>query len=154
MSPSGKQLAFISRGDVFVTSTEYPSTKQVTFTPQGESDIAWGKNDRELYYTSERDGHYNIYVAKIARQEDPNFSNATLIEEKALFPADGKDRTVPMLSPDGKQLAFIYDRNKLMVMDLKSKKVRQLTDGTTNARRTKGFNAFWSPDSKWIAIEA
>lgn len=153
VSPSGKQLAFISRGDVFVTSTEYPSTKQVTFTPQGESDIAWGKNDRELYYTSERDGHYNIYVAKIARQEDPNFSNATLIEEKALFPADGKDRTVPMLSPDGKQLAFIYDRNKLMVMDLKSKKVRQLTDGTTNARRTKGFNAFWSPDSKWIAIE-
>ena len=92
-------------------------------------------------------------MAKIARQEDPNFSNATLIEEKALFPADGKDRTVPMLSPDGKQLAFIYDRNKLMVMDLKSKKVRQLTDGTTNARRTKGFNAFWSPDSKWIAIE-
>ncbi len=57
------------------------------------------------------------------------------------------------ISPDGKQLAFIQDRNKLMVMDLKTKKVRQLTDGTTRAHRTKGFTAHWSPDSKWIAIE-
>lgn len=153
VSPSGKQVAFVNRGEVFVTSVEYPSTRQVTFTPEGESDVIWGKNDRELYYTSERDGHYNIYVAKIARQDDPNFSNATLIEEKAMFPNDGKDRTMPSLSPDGKQLAFILDRNKLMVMDLKSKKVRQLTDGSTNARRTKGFVAKWSPDSKWIAIE-
>ena len=153
VSPDGKQLAFTRRGEVFVTSVEYPSIKQITFTPENESDVTWGKNSRELYYTSARDGHYNIYVAKIARQEDPNFSNATLIEEKALFPDDGIDRTVPSLSPDGKQLAFIQDRNKLMVMDMKTKKVRQLTDGTTSAHRAKGFKAHWSPDSKWIAID-
>lgn len=152
VSPNGKQVAFVKRGEVFVTSADYSSTKQITHTPEGESDIIWGKNDRELYYTSERDGHYNIYVAKIARQEDPNFSNATLIAEKALFPSDGKDRTCPSLSPDGSQLAFILDRNKLMVMDMKTKKVRQLTDGSTQARRTKGFTAHWSPDSRWIAI--
>lgn len=153
VSPDGKQLAFTYRGEVFVTSTEYSSIKQITFTPENESDVTWGKNSRELYYTSARDGQYNIYVAKIARQEDPNFSNATLVEEKALFPVDGIDRTVPSLSPDGKQLAFIQDRNKLMVMDLKTKKVRQLTDGTTRAHRSKGFKAHWSPDSKWIAID-
>ena len=153
MSPSGKQIAFIKRGEVFVTDAEYSSVKQITHTPEGESDVIWGKNDRELYYTSERDGHYNIYMAKIARQDDPNFSNATLIAEKALFPNDGKDRTYPSLSPDGKKLAFILDRNKLMVMDLKSKKVKELTDGSTLARRTKGFKAHWSPDSRWIAID-
>lgn len=152
VSADGKQVAFIRRGEVFVTSTEYPSTKQITFTPEGESDITWGKNDRELYYTSARDGHYNIYVCKIARQEDPNFSNATLVEEKAMFPNDGIDRTYPSISPDGKQMAYIEDRNKLMVMDLKTKKTRQLTDGTTHAHRSKGFMAHWSPDSKWIAI--
>lgn len=153
MSPSGKQVAFIKRGEVFVTDAEYSSVKQITHTPESESDVIWGKNDRELYYTSERDGHYNIYMAKIARQDDPNFSNATLIAEKALFPNDGKDRTYPSLSPDGKKLAFILDRNKLMVMDLKTKKVKQLTDGSTLARRTKGFKAHWSPDSRWIAID-
>lgn len=152
VSPDGKQLAFIKRGEVFVTSTEYSSTKQITHTPQNESDLIWGKNERELYYTSNRDGHYNIYIAKIARPEDPNFSNATLVAEKAIFPGDGVDRTKPSISPDGTQLAFIEDRNKLMVMDLKTKNVRQLTDGTTMAHRSKGFTAHWSPDSKWIAI--
>lgn len=153
VSPSGKQVAYTSRGEVFVTSTEHSSVKQITNTIEGESDISWGKDDRELYYTSERDGHYNIYVAKIAREDDPNFSNATIIEEKALFPNDGKDRTCPVISPDGKKLAFILDRNKLMVMDLKSKKVKQLTDESSAARRTKGFQANWSPDSRWIAFD-
>lgn len=152
VSPDGKQIAFIRRGEVFVTSTEHSSIKQITSTAQGESDITWGKNERELYYTSTRDGHYNIYKATIVREEDPNFSNATLIEEKAMFDNDGIDRTYPSISPDGKQLAYIADRNKLMVMDLKTKKTRQLTDGTTYAHRRKGFEAFWSPDSKWIAI--
>lgn len=152
VSPSGKQVAFIDRGEVFVTSTEYSSTRQITHTPEGESDVTWGQNDRELYYTSERDGNYNIYKATISRADDPNFSNATLVEETPMFAVDGHDRTVPSLSPDGNSLAFILDRNKLMVMDMDTRKVRQLTDGSTNARRTKGFMAHWSPDSRWIAI--
>ena len=152
VSPDGKQLAFTRRGEVFVASTEFPSIRQLTFTPEGESDISWGKDSRELYYTSERDGHYNIYVCRIGRKDDPNFSNATMISEEAVFPSDGIDRTYPSLSPDGKQLAFIQDRNKLMVMDMKTKQVRQLTDGSTYAHRNKGFKALWSPDSKWIAI--
>ena len=33
VSPDGKQIAFIVRGDVFVTSTDYATTKQITNTP-------------------------------------------------------------------------------------------------------------------------
>ncbi len=33
VSPDGKQVAFTVRGEVFVTSSEYPSTKQITHTP-------------------------------------------------------------------------------------------------------------------------
>ncbi len=152
VSPDGKQVAFVYRGEVFVTDAEYSSTKQITHTPEAESDVIWGKNSRELYYTSARDGKYNIYKATIGRSEDPNFSNATIINETRLFDNDGIDRTVPSISPDGKQLAFILDRNKLMVMDLGTKNVRQLTDGGTEPTRSKGFKAIWSPDSKWIAI--
>ena len=46
-----------------------------------------GSDSRTLYYTSERDGHYNIYKATIGREDDPNFSNATIInEEPKCFP--------------------------------------------------------------------
>ncbi len=41
VSPDGKQVAFTSRGEVFVTATDYPSTKQVTNTTEAESDPAW-----------------------------------------------------------------------------------------------------------------
>lgn len=155
VSPDGNQVAFVNRGEVFVTSTKHPTTKQITNTAAGESTLAWAPDNRTLYYTSERDGHFNIYKATISRIDDPNFPNATVIDETPVFnPKDGIDRTYPSISPDGKKMTFVQDRTKLMVMDLDSKKVRQLTDGSTVASRTKGFGSQWSPDGKWILIEA
>ena len=153
VSPDGKQVAFMRRGELFVTSTEHNSTKQVTNTAENESDVAWAPDGRTVYYTSERDGNYNIYKATIAREEDPNFSNATVVKEESVFPKGKLDRTCPMVSPDGKKLAYILDRNKLMVRDLKTGSEKQLTDGSTNPTRTKGFAARWSPDSRWLAID-
>ncbi len=152
-SPDGKQMAFISRGEVFVTSVDYKTTKQITHTPEAESGITWG-DDRTLYYVSERDGAYNIYKATIAREDDPNFPNATLIDEKPVFKADGHERTAPQLSPDGKKLAFILDRNTLAVADADGKNVKKLTDARTHPQRRGTFYYTWSPDSKWIAMEA
>ncbi len=152
ISPDGKQIAFTSRGDVFVAATDYSSLKQITDTPEGESQVEWSPDGKTLVYTSERDGHWNLYTATVAREDEPNFSNATTIEEKPLF-KDSKERTYPAFSPDGKSIAFIQDRTKLMVMDLKSGKVRQVTDGSTVTRRTGGIPFSWSPDSKWILTE-
>ncbi len=154
VSPDGKQVAFIKRGEVFVTSVEYPTTKQITNTAAAERHLTWAPDNRTIAYTSERDGHWNIYQAKIERKEDLNFPNATLIEETPLFSAKDKvERTYPSFSPDGKELAFIQDRNKLMVMNLKTKAIRQITDGSTCARRTGGFDYAWSPDGKWFTLE-
>ena len=152
VSPDGKQVAFIYRGELFVTSSEYSTTKQITNTAAAERHPTWSADNRTIAYTSERDGHWNIYTATIARKEDPNFPNATIIEEVALFD-DNIERTYPQISPDGKELAFIQDRNKLMVMDIKTKKVRQITDGSTYARRNGGFTYSWSPDGKWFTLE-
>ena len=151
-SPDGKQIAFTTRGDVFVTSVEYPTTKQITSTPAAERLVSWG-DDRTLYYTSERDGYYNIYKATIASDDDPDFPNATIIKEERVFDNDKVERTCPSVSPDGKTLAYIQDRTKLMARDIKTGKTRQLTDGSTMQRRSGGFNYVWSPDSRWIALE-
>lgn len=153
VSPDGKSVAFISRGNVFVTSVEYATTKQITTTPEAEKWVSWGHDSKSLIYTSERDGKYNIYKATMARDDDPNFANATIIKEEPLFKNDGHERTVPKMSPDGKQLAFILDRNKLAVMDMETKKVRELTDGTTYKARNGEFNYSWSPKSDYITLE-
>ena len=153
-SPDGKQVAFVRRGDVFVTSVEYPTTKQVTTTPAAENSVSWGKDNRTLYYTSDRDGHFNIYRAEIGREEDPNFPNATLIKEEPVFKTSDKvDRAQPDISPDGKKMAFVIDRRDIAVMDIASGKVKRLTNGNICNSRTGGLNFSWSPDSKWLAAE-
>ena len=153
VSPDGKQVAFIVRGDVFVTSTDYPTTKQITNTPAGESGLSFAPDNRTLVYASERAGNWQLYMAKITRKEDPNFPNATLIEEEVLLPSKTVERRYPQYSPDGKEIAFIEDRNRLMVLNLETKKVRQVTDGSTWYNTGGGFDYEWSPDGKWFTLE-
>ena len=153
-SPDGKQIAFINRGDVFVTSVEFPTTRQITKTVEGESQINWQPDGKAIVYTSERDGHWNIYKATVGHDGDPDFANATIITEDALFPAsDGVERTCPSYSPDGSKLAFVADRNKLMVMDVASGNVKQITDGHTHTSRGGSISYSWSPDSRWIVMD-
>ena len=153
-SPDGKQIAFVNRGEVFVTSVEFPTTRQITNTVEGESQVNWAPDGKALVYTSERDGHWNIYKATIGHEGDPDFANATVINEEAIFPGkDGIERTCPSYSPDGKKLAFVADRNKLMVMDVESKKVTQITDGHTHTSRGGSIDYSWSPDSRWIVMD-
>ena len=153
VSPDGKQIAFVVRGEVFVTSVEYGTTKQITHTPEAEKGISFGADNRTLVYASERGGNWGLYTAKISRKDDLNFPNATLIEEEALLPSKTIERTCPKFSPDGKEVAFIEDRSRLMVVDMKSKKVRQITDGSTCYRNTGDFEYSWSPDGKWFTME-
>lgn len=152
-SPDGKQIAFIARGEVFVTSVDYATTKQITQTPAAEARLSFAPDNRTLAYASERNGNWQLYLAKIARKEEPNFPNATIIEEEVLLPSTTVERAYPQFSPDGKELAFIEDRNRLMVVDLQTKKVRQVTDGSTWYSTGGGFDYKWSPDGKWFALE-
>ncbi len=149
VSPDGKQIAFVYRGNIFVTSLDYATTKQVTSTPQGEFSPTWGSDNRTLYYASDRDGYNTIYKASIVRDEDPNFPNATLIKEERVT-KDGTDLMNPLMAPDGKQLAVIADRNKIAVLNVETGKLRLLTDGSTYTSRDGGIMLDWAPDSRWL----
>ena len=153
VSPDGKQIAMIIHGDVFVTSVDYKTTRRITETPQAESGICFGHDNRSLIYASDRDGMCQLYTAKIVRKEDPNFPNATLIEEKPLFRDFSVDRRAPQISPDGKKLAFVEDRIRLMVADMSTGAITQVTDGSQWFELGETFNYDWSRDSKWLTIE-
>lgn len=152
VSPDGKQIAFVNRGEVFVTSADYATTKQITHTAAGEAGLSFAPDNRTLAYASERNGNWQLYLARIARKEEQNFPNATLVEEEVLLPSTTVERTYPQFSPDGKELAFIEDRNCLMVVNLETKKVRQITDGSTWYGTGGGFDYEWSPDGKWFTL--
>ncbi|MCW1735339.1 S41 family peptidase [Anaerorudis cellulosivorans] len=152
-SPDGKQVAFTVRGDVFVTSSDYNTTKQITNTTAEEADVDLGADNRSMVYSSYREGYWNVYLTKISRKEEPNFSNATLIVEEALIKNDKSEKQHPKFSPDGKEVAFVQDRKKLVVYNLAEKKLRQITDGSYQHETDGSMNYEWSPDGKWFVLE-
>ena len=152
LSSDGKQIAFISRGEVFVTSTEYNTVKKITDTPEAEADVVFSPDGKKLSYASERDGIWNIYTAELGRKEDVSFPYATTILEKPLFKDNNYDRRSPVYSPDGKEIAFLEDRDRLMIMNLETGKVRQITDGSQRYSTGGSISYSWSPDGKWILM--
>lgn len=152
ISPDGKQIAFTYRGDIFVTASDYATTKQITSTPEIEETPTFSADGRSLAYAACRNGVWNIYRTSIVRKDDPNFENATLLKEEALITDNEHERTHPQYSPDGKEIAFYQDRSKLMILNLESGKVRQITDGSTVYNTDRQTNYTWSPDSQWIAF--
>ena len=152
LSRDGKQIAFVSRGEVFVTSTEFKTVRQITDTPAAESDVVFSPDGKKLAYASEREGIWNIYTAELTRKEDVYFPYATVIEEKPLFKNNKVDRRAPQFSPDGKEIAYIENREKLMVYNIESGKTRQITDGSQCYSTSGAFGYSWSPDGKWFTM--
>lgn len=151
-SPDGKQIAFVMRGDVFVTSADYSTTKRITTTSAVEKGLTFSSDSKALVYASSREGNFDLYRATLVRREDPNFSNATLIAEAKLLPHVKGEKNSPKYSPDGKEIAFVLDRKKLVVYNFANKQLRELTDGSQMHDGTGEIEYSWSPDGQWIAL--
>lgn len=153
VSPNGKEMAFILRGDVFVTSVDYGTTVQITKTAEQERSVSFSPDGRQLVYAGERNGSWNIYTSEIENQDDLYFINASSIIEKVV--TDKKEEEFqPMWSPKGDEIAFLEDRTTLKVINLDSKQERIILPGTYNYSYSDGDQAFdWSPDGKWFAVQ-
>jgi Tol biopolymer transport system component/C-terminal processing protease CtpA/Prc len=153
VSPDGKEIAFIARGEVFVTSVEESFTKRITNTPEAERFVTWGPDGKSVVYSSERNGKWSLYKTEKVRKEEPFFFASTLIKETPVL-ENGKDNYLAKYSPDGKKIAFIEDRRTLKIKDVKSgEEVTLMTPKDLYHMRDGDKNFVWSPDSKWLLMD-
>lgn len=153
ISPSGKEIAFISRGEVFVTSVGESFTKRLTNTPQNESFVEWGPEGKYVSYSSERNGKWSIYKSEKVREEEPFFYAATLVKETPIL-ENNSDNYLGKFSPDGKKMAFVKDRRNIVVKDLTTNSDTVILSREELYHFSDGDKYFeWSPDSKWLLID-
>lgn len=150
---NGKEIAFVSRGEVFVTSVDGAMTKRLTNTPEQERFVKFTPDGKSVAYASERDGKWTIFKTTKTREEEPYFFASTLVKEDTLVTAN-TDIYLPEFSPDGNSIAYIEGRRTLKVKNLKTNQTTTLLTPDDLYHFSDGDKYYqWSPDSKWLLVD-
>lgn len=135
LSPDGKKMAFVERGDIFTVSTEKGGeAKRITDNPTRDGEPEWAADGKSLLFSSNRGGNSKIYLVTLAT-----------LETKQLTTGSGNDSR-PKLSPDGKWVSYLRGPQTA------ARLVR--IDGTDDHEVVPGPNIDsqeWSPDGKWLS---
>lgn len=139
LSPDGKKLAAIIRGEVFISGSGGEYSRNISQTPWRERDLDWDPASKNVVYVSDADAQPDLYLA-------PALGDAPA---KRLT-NDAEDQLNPHFSPDGAWLAYYSGKRQLRIMDAQGKNDRLLVEADFGGRFADDFN--WSPDSRFIAI--
>ena len=141
LSPDGKKVAFVVRGEVFAASaTDGGDAARVTVSPADESQIAWSPDSRRLVYVSDRDGATHLFLYDFATNTETQLTR------------DGADDSKPLFSPDGKWLAFQRGAKELRVLDVNTKQDHVVVGVPLERAPFISDRPYvWSPDSRWLA---
>ena len=153
LSPNGKEIAYVFRGEIFVGSVEGGVGKRITHTPGQERSVSFSPDGRSLVYAAERDNNWNVYTSSIMRKEEPYFYAATLLKEEPLV-ATAAEEFQPEFSPDGNEVAYLENRVVLRVINLASRQTRTILSAEHNYSYADGDQDYaWSPDGKWFLVQ-
>ena len=141
VSPDGKKIAAVVRGEIFVLSTEGGYARNITNSPWREKSVDWDKDGRTVFYISDAAANPDIYAASALGNEKPRrLTNAP------------DDKNGLLVSPDGQWLAYYSGSRQLRLIRPDGKDDRLLAEMDFGGRFASDFA--WSPDSRFLAVSA
>lgn len=146
LSPDGKKLALVARGDVFADFADKETERdlrqgpafRITNTPAREWSIAWTPDSQSLVYLSDRHGEIELFGYDFETGAEIQLTN------------NGRPKLLPRIAPNGHAVAYIRDRMAIDLLEELGGQPRELC----RARFTVAADLCWSPDSRYLAFIA
>jgi Tol biopolymer transport system component/C-terminal processing protease CtpA/Prc len=152
VSPDGKEICYVIRGEVFVTALKSGTTKRITNTPEQERNASFSPDGKSIIYAAEKNNKWGIYRTVRAREEETHFFNATILKEEPLV-VNEQENFQPKYNHDGTEIAYLENRTAVKVYNLESKKTREVLPRKMNYSYSDGDQWFdWSPDGKYLLV--
>ena len=150
VSPNGKLVSYAVRGDLFVKRNDKKDKRSVRLTTGAarDRDVTW-LDDNTLVFVSDRDGQNDLFKLTSADDKESNIFKSLKHQVEPLTRTAAQERN-PIVSPDGKKLAYQQGRGILKVAEFTEEQTLNnevtLVDGWATP---SGIS--WSPDSIWLA---
>jgi tricorn protease len=139
-SKDGLEIAVIAGGDVWVMDTELREPRQITNTPEEESEPVWSGD--ALVFLSGQGGREDIWQAERADAKKYWWQNDQFDLKK--LTNDAATEYNLTLSPDGGRFGYLKERGDFWVMDANGTDARRVFQNWSPPQYD------WSPDGKWI----
>ena len=141
LSPTGVRAAFEARGDIFTVAAKDGSYRNITQSSGAhDRDPAWSPDGRHLAWFSDASGEYQLMLGDQAGESK---ARTITLPSRAYFAR-------PVWSPDARHLLFRDTEAQLWTLDVASGRFTKI-DTDTYDDPGRGFDAAWSPDSRWVA---
>ena len=110
VSPDGKKMAFISRGELFVSDVDVKFIRQINKTPgERASEVKWLADNRTLLFSQTMDGYLNWFTAGA----DGNAGLRQLTK-------DMQDNRSISFNKNKTKAVYLSGRNEVRLLDLKT----------------------------------
>lgn len=141
VSPDGKKLALIVRGDLFVMPATGGLARRLVGGPSRESHVAWMPNSKTVLYCTDEKGQKDLRAIDISGQ------NGRVIAETE------EDETNAVPSPDGNWIAYHLNDHAIAVVAASGGAPTTTIKGTfPDVSRGYEPHLSWSQDNKWLVF--
>lgn len=143
ISPTGVRAVFEAHGEILTVPAEHGDIRNITHSPAvADRDPAWSPDGKWIAYFSDEVGEYALHLSsqdglsetrKITLSDSPSFYYS------------------PIWSPDSKKIVYSDKHLHLWYLDIATAKPVLIDTNPYENGPGSGFDASWSPDSRWVA---
>jgi len=142
IAPDNKKIAFVSRGELFVSDVKGRFIRQIPTSVHGRvEEVHWLKDNRRILFSQTQGGYLNWYVMY-----------ADSLGEESAITQDRKNNRALTFNSDRTQAAYLSGRDEVRLMDLESLESRTLLEDEIWALNES--EPYFSPDDQYVVFTA